>query len=114
MITGGVTIYNYVMLIGNLVEDVDVRKAPNGSNVSTITLAVNRPYRNPKTDQIDTDFIDISIWDELCDIAATYLKKGSKVAVKGRLKVDKVTLDTGAIINKISIVTIFYKSTKTK
>lgn len=96
--------YNYLMLIGRLVNDVEIKNTTEGKKVSKLTLAVTRPFKNPETDQFDTDFIDVTIWDALCDIASSYLKKGSKLAVKGRLVSRFVTLDTGAVIRVMEII----------
>lgn len=96
--------YNYAMLIGRLCQDVEIRNTMDGKKVSKLTIAVNRPFKNNVTDQYDTDFIDVSIWDSLCDIAQMYLKKGSRLAVKGRLVTHKVTLESGAIINNLEFV----------
>lgn len=96
--------YNYAMLIGRLCQDVEVKNTVDGKRVSTLTLAVTRPFKNNLTGEFDTDFIDITVWDALCDIAATYLKKGSRLAVKGRLVTKKITLESGAIINNLELV----------
>jgi single-strand DNA-binding protein len=82
--------YNYVMLIGTLCTDIEIKDTKDGKQVTNLLLAVRRPFKNPKTDSFDTDFIPISIWNAMCDVAQTYLKKGSKVAVKGRIVTRKI------------------------
>ena len=114
---GGETIYNYVMLIGRLTEDVNVSTTKTGKKVANITLAINRPFKNPQTDSYDTDFIDVSIWDELCDVASNYLKKGSLVAVKGRLTAAYDRLESGPYFNRIQVTgerVIFLSSIESK
>lgn len=114
---GGETIYNYVMLIGRLTEDVNVSTTKTGKKVANITLAINRPFKNPQTDSYDTDFIDVSIWDELCDVASNYLKKGSLVAVKGRLTAAYDRLESGPYFNRIQVtgeMVIFLSSIESK
>ena len=76
MLYGGENIYNYVMLVGRLTDDVTVTVTKTGKKVANITLAINRPFKSPQTDSYDTDFIEVSIWDELCDVASSYLKYG--------------------------------------
>lgn len=114
---GGETIYNYVMLIGRLTEDVNVSTTKTGKKVANITLAINRPFKNPQTDSYDTDFIDVSIWDELCDVASNYLKMGSLVAVKGRLTAAYDRLESGPYFNRIQVTgerVIFLSSIESK
>lgn len=96
--------YNYSMLIGRLVYDIEVRNTVDGKKVSNLVLAVQRPFKNNETDKYDVDFIEVSIWDALCDIASQYITKGSKIAVKGRLVSKKVTLESGAIINVLELI----------
>lgn len=108
--------YNYTMLIGTLCNDVEVKNTMDGKKVSKLTLAVTRPFKNNQTDQFDTDFIEVSIWDSLCDVVSTYLHKGSKIAVRGRLASHKVTLESGAIISCLDLIgekVIFISSNNT-
>ena len=91
MLYGGENIYNYVMLVGRLTDDVTVTVTKTGKKVANITLAINRPFKSPQTDSYDTDFIEVSIWDELCDVASSYLKKGSLVAVKVDLQLPMIS-----------------------
>lgn len=96
--------YNYSMLLGRVVHDVEVRNTVDGKKVSTLVLAVQRPFKNNETDKYDTDFIEVSIWDALCDIASQYIKKGSTIAVKGRLSTRQVTLKNDLNINVLHLI----------
>lgn len=96
--------YNYVMLIGRLCYDVDVNQTNNGKNYSRLTLAVQRPFKNGETNEYDTDFVPITVFDALCDIAATHLHKGDLIAVKGRITSNDVELKSGAKLNALNII----------
>lgn len=105
------------MLIGRLTEDVNVSVTKTGKKVANITLAVNRPFKNVQTDSYDTDFIEVSIWDELCDVASNYLRKGSLVAVKGRLTAAFDKLESGPYVNRVQVTgerVIFLSSLESK
>lgn len=105
------------MLVGRLTDDVTVTVTKTGKKVANITLAINRPFKSPQTDSYDTDFIEVSIWDELCDVASSYLKKGSLVAVKGRLTAAYDKLESGPYFNRIQITgerVIFLSSNESK
>lgn len=91
------------MLVCRLTDDVTVTVTKTGKKVANITLAINRPFKSPQTDSYDTDFIEVSIWDELCDVASSYLKKGSLVAVKGRLTAAYDKLESGPYFNRIQV-----------
>lgn len=78
--------YNYVFLIGRIVRNVEVQKTKNDVSVATLTLAVARPFKNAQTNVADVDFINVTIWNPLCDTIAEWKKKGDLIGVKGRVQ----------------------------
>jgi single-strand DNA-binding protein len=74
---------NKAILIGNLTSDPTLRYTTQGIAVTTFTIAVNRPKRG---DDQEADFINIVTWQKLADNCATYLRKGSKAAIEGRIQ----------------------------
>ena len=96
--------YNYSMLLGRVVHDVEIRNTVDGKKVTNLVLAVQRPFKNNETDKYDTDFIEVSIWDALCDIASQYIKKGSVIGVRCRITSRQVTLKSDAVINVLQLV----------
>jgi single-strand DNA-binding protein len=79
-----VRLYNYFMLIGFVVNDVELKEVADGKKVAKLRLAVKREFQN-MNGEYDTDFINISVWEFLAEHAVNYLKKGARVAVKGRI-----------------------------
>lgn len=73
---------NKAILIGNLTADPTLRYTPNGVAVCTFTVAVNRRVNGEN----QADYINIVAWQKLADVCATYLRKGSKAAIEGRLQ----------------------------
>lgn len=89
--------YNYFMIIGRLCHDPEVRQLTDGRKVVNLTLAINRDFKN--TDgTYSTDFIRVSLWEFLADIANDNLKKGRVIGVKGRISPRHETLQTGAVV----------------
>jgi len=79
--------FNQVILMGNLTRDPELRTIPNGTNVCSFSLALNRSYRNAEGNwQEATDFIDIVAWGPLGERVAQYLTKGRPALVNGRLQ----------------------------
>jgi len=76
---------NRVILIGNLTKDPELRYTPQGTAVTTFTLAINRPRTNQAGER-EADFINVVAWQKLADLCATYLRKGRQAAVEGRLQ----------------------------
>ncbi|WP_449241626.1 single-stranded DNA-binding protein [Desulfoscipio gibsoniae] len=78
---------NRVILIGRLTRDPELRYTPNGMQVASFALAMNRQYTNRQGEKADeTTFIDIVVWQKLAETCANYLGKGRLVAVEGRLQ----------------------------
>ncbi len=79
--------FNQVILMGNLTRDPELRQTPNGQNVCSFSLALNRSYKGSDgTWQEATDFIDVVAWGPLGERVAQYLSKGRPCLVNGRLQ----------------------------
>ncbi len=78
---------NQVILMGNLTRDPELRQTPNGQNVCSFSIALNRSYRDSNGEwQEATDYVDIVAWGPLGERVAQYLSKGRRVLVQGRLQ----------------------------
>jgi len=96
--------YNKVILAGNLTRDVEVRYTPGGTAVGNTGLAVNRRFKSATGEQKEeTMFIDITFFGRTAEIANQYLRKGSKVLVDGRLKLDQWTAQDGSKRSKHTV-----------
>lgn len=79
--------FNQVILMGNLTRDPELRQTPNGQNVCSFSLALNRSYKGSDGNwQEATDFIDVVAWGPLGERVAQYLSKGRPALVNGRLQ----------------------------
>ena len=79
----------YITVIGNLVEDPDLRFTPNGAAVSNFRVASTpRTFDKQTNDWKDGDtlFLACSIWRQSAEHVAESLRKGDRVIVTGRLK----------------------------
>lgn len=78
---------NQVTLLGNITRDPELRTTPGGANVVSMSLALNRSYKDQAGNWQDaTDYVDIVCWGPLAERCSQYLFKGSKVLVQGRLQ----------------------------
>lgn len=79
--------FNKVVLMGNLTRDPELRTTPNGQNVTSFSLAVNRSWKNAAGEQQEAvDYIDCNVWGKPAEIINQYMKKGSGILVSGRLQ----------------------------
>ncbi len=75
---------NKVFIMGHLARDPEMRYTPNGTAVTTFTLAVNRPKKDGAEQQ--PDWINCVVWQKTAENCANYLRKGSKALVEGRIQ----------------------------
>lgn len=84
--------YNKIILAGNLTRDIELRYTQGGMAIASTAIATNRKFKKQSGEQVDeTMFIDIAFFGKTAEIANQYLRKGSKVLVEGRLKLDQWT-----------------------
>jgi single-strand DNA-binding protein len=96
---------NKIMLIGNLGRDPEMSYTPNGVAVTKFSLAVTRLDRSPNGErQKETDWFNIVAWRNLAETCNSYLRKGNKVFVEGRLVQRKYTDKTGTERTAIDVV----------
>ena len=77
---------NNVTLIGNLVDDPELRFTPSGVAMAKIRFAVNRRYQRNGEWQEETSFFGGTLWRDSAENAAESLQKGMRVIVTGRLE----------------------------
>jgi single-strand DNA-binding protein len=76
---------NKAILVGRLGADAETRFTQNGTAVSRVSLAMNRQWTDSdKQVHEETDWMSIVIWKK--ENLATYLTKGTKLYVEGRLQ----------------------------
>lgn len=80
---------NNINLTGRIVRDAEVRQTKSGKSVCNVALAVSG-YRR----EDETTFFDLTLFDGKTGVAQ-FLKKGTRVAVNGRLKPRKFTRKDG-------------------
>lgn len=72
---------NSVCLIGNLGADPVIRSTGGGKKVANLRVA----YNEGSGDKKQTHWFNVVAWDKDADFAESYLRKGSRVGVSGRL-----------------------------
>jgi len=82
--------YNRVILVGRLTADPELRQTPNGIQVCSFTLAVDRAFSG-KGGERQTDFIDIVAWRQTAEFISRYFSKGRAILVEGSLQVRSYT-----------------------
>ncbi len=82
--------YNRVILIGNITRDPEIRYTPKGLAIGKFSLAINRTWKDANGQgQEDVTFVDVDCFGKTAEAIGQYLKKGSPIAMEGRLKLDQ-------------------------
>lgn len=82
---------NKVILIGHLGADPEVRYTANNQPVVNIRVATSESWKDKQTGQVQerTEWHRVVFYSRLAEIAAQYLKKGSKIYLEGSLRTNK-------------------------
>ena len=83
---------NKCILVGNLARDPELTTTSNGVAVCRFSIAVNRTYSNQNGER-EADFINISVWRKQAENIKNYLRKGSQVAIDGRIQTSSYERD---------------------
>ena len=88
--------FSRVVLVGNLGRDPEMRYSQNGTPITNFSLAVNRRRRGMDGNYVDeTDWFRVTLFRNMAETSAEWLKKGSKVLVEGQLQIRTYTGQDG-------------------
>jgi single-strand DNA-binding protein len=78
---------NRVVLVGRLTRDPELRELPSGVSVCSVRIACNSSRRDGDGGYTGKpNFFDVSIYGAPAESTGNYMRKGSRVAVDGRLE----------------------------
>ena len=88
---------NKVILVGNVGNAPEVRQTTEGNAIATLSLATSETWKDKQTGgkQEKTEWHRVVFFNRLAEIAAQYLRKGSKVYIEGSLRTNKYTDKNG-------------------
>lgn len=72
---------NVVILTGRLTADPELRYTPQGTACTSFNLAVDRASKDDSA-----DFPTIVAWRETAEFINQYMRKGSKIVVRGEIR----------------------------
>lgn len=97
---------NQIILVGRIVNELEVKELGNGKKVSKLTLAITRSYKN-MDGEYEVDYIPVILWTGIAETTAEYCHKGDVVGVKGRVqckKVDRMLCNRIEQVDELEIV----------
>ncbi|MFI5149593.1 MAG: single-stranded DNA-binding protein [Bacteroidia bacterium] len=79
-------ISNSVQLIGNLGKTPEIKNFEGGKKVARVSLATTDTYTSQKGERVrETQWHNLVAWGKCAELMERYLKKGSEVAIQGKL-----------------------------
>ena len=95
---------NKVILMGRLTRDPEVRytQGDNAMAIARYSLAVDRRFK--RDGEPDADFINCVAFGKSGEFAEKYLKKGTKIAVVGRIQTGSYTNKDGQKVYTTDVV----------
>ncbi len=97
---------NKAMLIGRLTRDPDVRysQGENPMAIARFTLAVDRRRAKKDSEQQQADFISCIAFGKQGEFVEKYVKKGTKLAITGRIQTGSYTNKEGQKVYTTDVV----------
>ena len=98
---------NKAILMGRLTRDPEIRytQGDNPMCIARYTLAVDRRFsRNANNDGNNADFIPCVCFGKTAEFVEKYLKKGTKMAVTGRIQTGSYTNRDGVKVYTTEVV----------
>jgi len=84
---------NFIIVSGRLTRDPDIRMTQKGSTVCSFSIANNRSYMDPSTNEWkeEVSYISATAFGSLADRLKERIKKGTPVILEGRLVMNEFT-----------------------
>jgi single-strand DNA-binding protein len=93
------------MLIGRLTRDPEVKFLPSGMQVTSLSIAVNRNFKDKDGEwREEASFFDVETFGKIAERAGTQLSKGYQILIEGELKQDRWESPSGEKRSKVKIV----------
>lgn len=77
--------YNKVILLGRVTQDLELRTTPNGVSVLSFSIAVDRRFQT-KGEEKKSDFFNCVAWRNEAEFISRYWTKGRPILVEGELQ----------------------------
>lgn len=85
--------YQKIVVVGRLGRDPEMRYMPDGTAVTSFSIATDRRWTDKSTGQpvSETTWFRVSVWGRQAETANQYMTKGQMVLVEGHLRPDPQT-----------------------
>lgn len=104
---------NKVIMMGRIVNDLELKTTPQGVTVCSFRIAVDRNYQR-KGEERKADFFNVVAWRANAEFVTKYFAKGRMILIEGELNTRQYTDKNGNPATWYEIVTdrIFFTGEK--
>ncbi len=97
---------NRATILGNVTRDPETRTTTSGQSVVSFSVATSRRWKDQTSGELKeaTEFHNCVAWAKLAQTIGTYVRKGSKVYLEGRIQTRSWDDPTGAKKYRTEIV----------
>jgi single-strand DNA-binding protein len=106
--------FNQITLLGNLTRDIELKHSSSGSAIANTAIATSHKFTVNGEKREETMFVDLTFFGKSAETANSYLRKGSKVLIVGRLKQDNWVDQSGQKKSKHGVIVETMKMLDTK
>ena len=86
--------FNKVIMMGRIVNDIEFKTTPTGVNVASFRIAVDRRFQQ-KGEEKKSDFFNIVVWRQQAEFVNRYFSKGRMIMIEGELNTRNYTDKNG-------------------
>ena len=86
---------NKVIIMGRLTRDPDFRQTQSGVAICKFSVAVERQFKDSKTGERLTDFLDCTAFRGTAEFISRYFSKGNMILVEGNIQNNNYTDNNG-------------------
>lgn len=88
---------NQVNVIGNLGADPEIKSLNSGDKVANMRLAVTERWKSKDGERKEkTEWVSVVVFGNLVSVIESYVKKGSKIYVSGKMQTRRWTHSDGS------------------
>jgi single-strand DNA-binding protein len=89
-------VVNKVMLSGFAGADAEVKNLAGNQKLAKVNLAVNEYYKTATGEEVKkTQWFTLTFWNAKADLAEAKIKKGTRIAIEGRLEINNYEANDG-------------------
>jgi len=95
---------NRIIIIGRTTRDLELRYTPSGTAVAGFAIANNKSYSQGGEKKEQVSYFDCVVWSKLAEVMTEYVKKGTQIAIEGRLQQRRWDDQDGNKKSKVEVV----------